>query len=240
MRDQTANLSDWSARRRPGLDGVFLEEPLRAALRGGCPHALAALYRQYARPLSLYLRSLAYRLGAADLGQRSVLADLVQEVFLRAFAPAARARYSPVAGVRAYLNTIGRHCLFDLLRWRRRELLVDDARDLLGSPSSVSSPVCAVQPALASDAIATVPRNIERTRLEWPFKDSFMSAPGGDSACQRGTPCPVPDVPTDSARSWSIFLVAAPVARPETPIAVAAPGGVCKTLARGGLARLVS
>jgi hypothetical protein len=193
MRDQTANLSDWSARPRPGLDRVFLEEPLRAALRGGCPHALAALYRQYARPLSLYLRSLAYRLGPADL-----------------------------------------------LRWRRRELLVDDARDLLGSPSSVSSPVCAVQPALASDAIATVPRNIERTRLEWPFKDSFMSAPGGDSACQRGTPCPVPDVPTDSARSWSIFLVAAPVARPETPIAVAAPGGVCKTLARGGLARLVS
>jgi RNA polymerase sigma factor (sigma-70 family) len=119
---------------------VLLEEPLGAALRGGCPHALATLYRQYARPLSLYLRSLAYRLGAADLGQRSVLADLVQEVFLRAFAPAARARHSPVGSFRAYLNTIARHCLLDLLRFRRRELLVDDARDLLGSVDGSDDP----------------------------------------------------------------------------------------------------
>jgi RNA polymerase sigma factor (sigma-70 family) len=133
MRDQTANVSGWSASSRADSNTVLFEEPVVAALRGGCPHALAMLYRRYATPTSSYLRSLAYRLGAAELAQQSVLADLVQEVFLRAFAPAARARYSPLTGVRAYLNTIARHCLIDLLRRRRRELLVADARDLLGS-----------------------------------------------------------------------------------------------------------
>jgi RNA polymerase sigma factor (sigma-70 family) len=138
MRDQTAKVSDWSASPRRDSGTVFFEEPLVAALRGGCPQAPARLYRQYATPTSLYLRSLAYRFGAPDLGQQSVLADLVQEVFLRAFAPAVRA--GPAAGFRAYLNTIARHCLIDLLRRRRRELLVDDAGDLLGSVDGWDDP----------------------------------------------------------------------------------------------------
>jgi RNA polymerase sigma factor (sigma-70 family) len=140
MRDQPAKISDWSTSPRIDWDPVLFEAHLVAALRRGCPQALARLYRQYATPTSLYLRALAYRFGAADLGQQSVLADLVQEVFLRAFAPAARARYSPLAGVRAYLNTIARHCLIDLLRRRRRELLVEDARDLLGSADGSDDP----------------------------------------------------------------------------------------------------
>jgi RNA polymerase sigma factor (sigma-70 family) len=113
---------------RHDADTLFVDDPsLLAGFRGGCPQALARLYRYYAPAMSLYLRSLAYRSAAPELGQDSALADLVQEVFVRAFAPAARARYTPAAGLRAYLYTVARHCLVDLLRKRRHEILMENA-----------------------------------------------------------------------------------------------------------------
>ena len=106
------------------------ESSLVASCREGCPRALARLYRHYASPTSLYLRSLAYRFSAPELATESGLADLVQEVFVRAFSPAVRARYSSLASFDAYLKAVARHHLIDILRRRRREILVGDAREL--------------------------------------------------------------------------------------------------------------
>src|ERR1041384_4127279 len=49
--------------------------------------------RQYARRVQRYLRLLTRRTGGAELRQTSVLDDLLQETFVRAFSDSARAAY---------------------------------------------------------------------------------------------------------------------------------------------------
>jgi RNA polymerase sigma factor (sigma-70 family) len=144
------------------------ESSLVAGCRDGCPHALATLYARYARATGVYLRSLARRLAAPELAQDSGLADLVQEVFVRAFAPAIRGRYSSLAGFDAYLKVIARHHVIDILRTRRREVLVGDARQL---HEAASAPV---EPFLdhADERLVTFVRACV-ARLPLPLRDLY-------------------------------------------------------------------
>jgi len=95
---------------------------LLVAFREGKPQALSIVYRHYVRSVDGYLRALARRAGTPDLCQASAVADLLQEVFIRAFSPTARLAYDGLRDFGPYLNTIARNCFIDTLRKRRIEV----------------------------------------------------------------------------------------------------------------------
>jgi RNA polymerase sigma factor (sigma-70 family) len=109
---------------------------LLVAFREGKSDALSTVYRHYVRSVDVYLRALARRSGTPDLCQASAIADLLQEVFIRAFSPNARLAYDGLRDFGPYLNTIARNCFIDTLRKRRievplgiEELHADEATD---------------------------------------------------------------------------------------------------------------
>jgi RNA polymerase sigma-70 factor (ECF subfamily) len=105
---------------------IFRNDPaLLVPFRAGEPAALATVYRHYARPVDGYLRSLARFARTPELGQASVVADLLQDVFVRAFSPRARLAYDGLREFAPYLNTIARNCFTDALRKRRKEVPLD-------------------------------------------------------------------------------------------------------------------
>ena len=102
---------------------LFHDVPgLLVAFREGKPEALSTVYRHYVRSVDGYLRALARRAGTPDLCQASAVADLLQEVFIRAFSPSARLAYDGLRDFGPYLNTIARNCFIDALRKRRIEV----------------------------------------------------------------------------------------------------------------------
>lgn len=94
----------------------------REAYREGRREALEQVYRAYVRRVERYLRSLARAHCSPDLGQASAVADFLQEVFARAFAPSARRSYDGRRDFGAYVMTIARNCFIDALRTRGREI----------------------------------------------------------------------------------------------------------------------
>src|SRR5262245_53129315 len=101
----------------------FDEAPgLLMAFREGKPEALSTVYRHYVRSVDGYLRALARRAGTQELCQASAVADLLQDVFIRAFSPSARLGYDGLRDFGPYLNTIARNCFIDTLRKRRIEV----------------------------------------------------------------------------------------------------------------------
>jgi RNA polymerase sigma factor (sigma-70 family) len=110
---------------------LFHDVPgLLVAFREGKPEALSTVYRHYVRSIDTYLRALARRAGTPDLCQASAVADLLQEVFIRAFSPSARLSYDGLRDFGPYVNTIARNCFIDTLRKRRIEvpLGIEDLR----------------------------------------------------------------------------------------------------------------
>jgi RNA polymerase sigma factor (sigma-70 family) len=108
------------------LVSPFQDAPgLLVAFREGKPEALSAVYRHYVRAVDGYLRALARWAGTPDLCQASAVADLLQEVFIRAFSPGARLAYDGLRDFGPYLNTIARNCFIDTLRKRRIEVPLD-------------------------------------------------------------------------------------------------------------------
>jgi RNA polymerase sigma factor (sigma-70 family) len=102
---------------------LFHDVPgLLVAFREGKPEALSTVYRHYVRSVDGYLRALARRAGTPDLCQVSAVADLLQEVFIRAFSSNARLAYDGLRDFGPYLNTIARNCFIDTLRKRRIEV----------------------------------------------------------------------------------------------------------------------
>jgi RNA polymerase sigma factor (sigma-70 family) len=102
---------------------LFLEHPpLLSAFREGEETALTTIYRRYAAPVGTYLSNLARATGAFELAQPSAIADLLQEVFARAFPERARRAYDERRPFGPYLNTIARNCFVDLIRKRRLDL----------------------------------------------------------------------------------------------------------------------
>lgn len=98
--------------------------------REGKPDALGAVYWEYVRKIERLLRQGFTVRNGAPLGQQIVgacvrphdLADLVQEVFLRAFSERARRAYDSHRDYGPYLYTIARNVLVDWARKQGREI----------------------------------------------------------------------------------------------------------------------
>jgi RNA polymerase sigma factor (sigma-70 family) len=102
---------------------LFRDSPeLLVAFREGRREALETVYRHYVRPLDSYFRALARWAGSAELAQPSVVQDLLQEAFIRAFSDSARHGYDGMREFLPYLRTIARNCFIDQLRKRRHEI----------------------------------------------------------------------------------------------------------------------
>ncbi len=121
---------------------IFRNQPaLLIAFRQGERAALEAVYRAYVRAVERYLRALARRTGAHELGQASAIADLLQDVFIRAFSAAGRNGFDGIRDYAPYLTSIARNCFIDAQRARGREvptspddlsLAVDEAAEVDG------------------------------------------------------------------------------------------------------------
>jgi RNA polymerase sigma factor (sigma-70 family) len=94
---------------------------------------LDGVYREYAPVVERYVRGLTSRSRNKELAQAASIADLVQEVFARAFAPAARQSYDGARDFGAYLVAIAHNCFVDVARTCHRESprTSDELRDLL-------------------------------------------------------------------------------------------------------------
>jgi RNA polymerase sigma-70 factor (ECF subfamily) len=94
-----------------------VEVDLVKAYQAGSREALARIYRQYVRNVRDYL---AHRIGGdADV------ADVVQEVFIRAFSEGARAKYDGTRDYGPFLRVIARNVFIDWVRRSRREVAVE-------------------------------------------------------------------------------------------------------------------
>jgi hypothetical protein len=115
----------WSLAGERSLEktGVFQSDPcLLGSFRVGQREALERVYRSHIRFVERYLRAMARARGLIELSQSSVVADLIQDVFVRAFATRARLSYDGVRDYGGYLGAIARNCFIDLLRTRGREV----------------------------------------------------------------------------------------------------------------------
>jgi RNA polymerase sigma factor (sigma-70 family) len=113
-----------------------LLEPFRAGRRD----VLEQVYRFHVRHVDGYLRALTAASGAIRLRQASTVADLLQEVFMRAFSPSARAAFDGVRDYQPYLTTIARNCFIDLLRARCPEISTEpDDLDIEASREDLAS-----------------------------------------------------------------------------------------------------
>lgn len=117
-----------SARRSPRPRMTFFNgrRDRLDAFRLGDRAALAEVFHSYVDDVSQLLRN-GFRLDARRLVVRGISdaereKELVQEVFLRAFAPRARLAYNALLPYRPYLLQISRNLLVD--EWRKRGLIV--------------------------------------------------------------------------------------------------------------------
>jgi RNA polymerase sigma-70 factor (ECF subfamily) len=113
------------------------DRDLLDAFRRGETDALARVYRLYVQDVARTLRAgVSVRVEGRPTRIREDLdaldiESLLQDVFVRAFAPAARASYDGVRPFGAYLAAIARNLLVDRARSRRREVSLGDAEDSL-------------------------------------------------------------------------------------------------------------
>ena len=106
---------------------IFRTDPaLLAAYREGRRDALERVYRYYVRSVEKYARTLARSAGNPELAQPGFIADLLQDVFIRAFSGPARHGYDGQRDFGPYLKTVARNCFIDAQRARGREVLIRD------------------------------------------------------------------------------------------------------------------
>jgi RNA polymerase sigma factor (sigma-70 family) len=116
--------------------GLPEDRELLAAFRAGDRNALERVYRAHARSLERYLLALARSRGG-QMTPASLVTDLVQEVFIRAFSQEARLAYDGYHDYSHYLAVVARNCFIDALRARGREVLLapeDIPADLASAP----------------------------------------------------------------------------------------------------------
>src|SRR4051812_6473480 len=93
---------------------LFRERPdLLPSFRAGDRETLEIVYRAYVDVVTRVVR----RATASVKGAREVWPDLVQDCFIRAFAPRARADYDGLRDYQPYLLTLCRHLMID---WARK------------------------------------------------------------------------------------------------------------------------
>jgi RNA polymerase sigma factor (sigma-70 family) len=95
--------------------------------RAGDREALSAVYRHYVACVERLVRRCHAPSGWAASGQRTGAdrADIVQDVFAKAFAERARAAYEPSRPYRPYLLTVARNVIVDRVRQLQRESRID-------------------------------------------------------------------------------------------------------------------
>lgn len=89
--------------------------------RRGDSGVLAMVYELSVREVHRYLYAQLMRAGRADLAKSDVLADMLQEVFLRVFSKSARRAFRGPLFL-PYANRVARNYLVDELRKRWREV----------------------------------------------------------------------------------------------------------------------
>jgi RNA polymerase sigma factor (sigma-70 family) len=111
---------------------IFRNDPqLLAAFRAGKREALETVYRFYARPLDVYFRALSRRSGVPRAAQSTVVQDLLQDAFIRAFSQHARQGYDATRDFSPYLKAIARNAFIDALRRRKHEIPLGDHEESL-------------------------------------------------------------------------------------------------------------
>jgi RNA polymerase sigma factor (sigma-70 family) len=121
----TRRTSPNSVRSQPRMP-LFRDRPaLLAGFREGRRDDLETVYRAFVTSVDRYLRALARDIGSGELSRTGTIADLVQEVFSRAFSESGRRGYDGRRDYGPYLRTIARNCFIDLRRARGREVLTN-------------------------------------------------------------------------------------------------------------------
>jgi RNA polymerase sigma factor (sigma-70 family) len=113
---------------------IFRNDPnLLERFRAGDRSALEQVYWAFQAKIQRIL-SRGFMVGSARVGGLSAragdLADLVQEVFVKAFAPHARASFDHTRDYAPYIYAIARNVLSDWQRRSGREILLED-RELM-------------------------------------------------------------------------------------------------------------
>ena len=115
------------ARSTASMPLLRTDRPLLDRFRAGAPEALGTVYWEYVRKVERLLsagfevRSRGTRVDGA-CRQPGDLADLVQEVFVRAFSEKSRRAYDGMRDYGPYLYAIARNVLIDWARVRGREI----------------------------------------------------------------------------------------------------------------------
>lgn len=118
---------EWAVLEGGWMSLLRTNRPLLDAFRAGAPEALEAVYWEYVGKVERLLRAgfevrgrgIRVKGAFQDPGE---LADLVQEVFARAFAEKARRCYDGLRDYGPYLYTIARNALVDWARTQGREI----------------------------------------------------------------------------------------------------------------------
>jgi RNA polymerase sigma factor (sigma-70 family) len=117
---------------------IFQGEPaLLDAFRRGERWALECVYRAHVRTVDRYFSALVHAAHAPELIRPDSIADLLQELFVRAFSQRARAAYDSDRLYGPYLRRIAKNLLIDLLRARGRS--VEESLELLPDSDSIPS-----------------------------------------------------------------------------------------------------
>jgi RNA polymerase sigma-70 factor (ECF subfamily) len=96
-----------------------MDAALLRSFRRGDPDALEAVYRLHVGEVEIWVRRGLLRLGRLNA---SDLADLVQDIFMRAFSDSARASYDGLREYVPFLMTLARNLFIDWARRAGREI----------------------------------------------------------------------------------------------------------------------
>lgn len=118
-----------------------MEAGLLRAFRRGDPDALEAIYLAHVREVEGWVRGALLRSGRLTA---SDLADIVQDVFLRAFSESARSSYDGLRPYPPFLMTVARNLFVDWARRSGRELPSSDVLDgaLAGGGAGAAEAAC--------------------------------------------------------------------------------------------------
>ena len=147
--------SDLSAAAAP--TALFENDPeLLAAFREGRRDALERVYRTYVRSVDRTLRALAATSGQPTMAQPGAIADLLQEVFARAFSSTARRGYDGIRDFGPYLMTIARNCFVGALRSFGRERVTSPEELAFALDANVAEPDISRDPKIVAVLIGYV------------------------------------------------------------------------------------
>lgn len=93
--------------------------------RRGDPEAWKQIYDFYSRRVERQVKALARSSLNPRVWQPSLVGDIVQETFVRAFACSARYSFDPNRAYTPYLMAIAKNCFIDALRATSREILLE-------------------------------------------------------------------------------------------------------------------